>query len=410
MVNEILKTNFAIAPYPTKDFQLIQELPVGGVSIENKETYPEVSVVIPTKNEEASIATCLQKVKDTFEKFGINGEIIVADNSTDKTPIIAQNLGAKVVTPDRLGYGYAYRFGFSQAKGEYLVMGDADNTYDFGDIPRLIEPLRSGTADMVMGSRLNGEIKKGSMPALHQYIGNPLLTWFLNFFFKAGVSDSHSGFRAFTRESLEKMNLKSSGMEFASEMIIDAARKGIRIAEVPIIYHPRIGESKLSSFNDGWRHLKFMLLYTPKHLFIIPGLILSTIGIFLMFATVFNLNIGYYPSIHTMIFGSLFLISGFSITGLGLFAGVYGRRRDIFNLDTVSNWSIDNFSLERGVIIGAIIFGIGFFYLSYRVISWILNGFPAFPWIEQNLIAATMIIVGLQTIFSAFFISIIRGE
>ena len=141
-------------------------------------------------------------------------------------------------------------------------MGDADNTYDFEDIPRLLAPLRDGTADMVMGSRLKGKILPGSMPALHKYIGNPMLTGFLNFFFKAGVSDSHSGFRAFTKEVYEEMHLRSTGMEFASEMIIEAARRGIRIKEVPIVYHPRIGESKLSSFSDGWRHLKFMLLYT----------------------------------------------------------------------------------------------------------------------------------------------------
>jgi len=403
-------SNFAVSPFPIKQFHGTQELtecrkPAKEITFAS----PEVSVVIPTKNEEASVGACIQRVLDTFQKFGINGEIIVADNSTDKTPIIARTLGAIVVTPDSLGYGNAYRFGFSQAKGRYLVMGDADNTYDFGDIPRLIEPLRNGTADMVMGSRLNGEIKKGSMPALHQYIGNPLLTWFLNFFFSAGVSDSHSGFRAFTREALNKMNLKSSGMEFASEMIINAARKGIRISEVPIVYHPRIGESKLSSFDDGWRHLKFMLLYTPKHLFIIPGFILLIFGIFLMSSAVFDYNIVYPPGIHTMIFGSLFIVSGYQIVSLGVFAARYGKKKDIIDVDPITGWIIKNSSIERGIIVGLIFFFFGFSYLMYRVIGWTINGFPTFPWVEQNLIAFTLVIVGLQTGFYSFFMCLIDG-
>lgn len=370
----------------------------------------EVSVVIPTKNEEQAVGCCLEKVLKSFRENNIDGEIILADNSTDRTPEIAQSMGARVVTPDRLGYGYAYKYGFAQAKGKYIVMGDADNTYDFEDIPRLLAPLRDGTADMVMGSRLKGEILPGSMPALHKYIGNPMLTGFLNFFFKAGVSDSHSGFRAFTKEVYEEMHLRSTGMEFASEMIIEAARRGIRIKEVPIVYHPRIGESKLSSFSDGWRHLKFMLLYTPKHLFIIPGMLLSALGMFLMAATTLNINIGYTPSIHTLIFGSLFLITGYQIASMGLFAGVYGRAKGILDLDDITEWIVHYSSLERGITIGIVIFGSGFLYSIYRIAMWILEGFPDFPWLEQNMIAFTLIIVGLQTVFSSFFLSLIGGE
>ncbi len=370
----------------------------------------EVSVVIPTKNEEQAVGCCLEKVLKSFRENNIDGEIILADNSTDRTPEIAQSMGARVVTPDRLGYGYAYKYGFAQAKGKYIVMGDADNTYDFEDIPRLLAPLRDGTADMVMGSRLKGKILPGSMPALHKYIGNPMLTGFLNFFFKAGVSDSHSGFRAFTKEAYEEMHLRSTGMEFASEMIIEAARRGIRIKEVPIVYHPRIGESKLSSFSDGWRHLKFMLLYTPKHLFIIPGMLLSAIGFFLMAATALGINIGYHPGIHTMIFGSLFLIGGYEIATLGLFAGIYGRTKDIIDLDEVTEWIVHNISLERGIKIGLVIFCIGFAYSLWQVIMWVMSGFPSFPWLEQNMVAFTLIIVGLQTVFSSFFLSLIGSD
>jgi glycosyltransferase involved in cell wall biosynthesis len=370
----------------------------------------EVSVVIPTKNEEQAVGCCLEKVLKSFDEHNIDGEVILADNSTDRTPEIAQNMGARVITPDRLGYGYAYKYGFAQARGNYIVMGDADNTYDFEDIPRLLAPLRDGTADMVMGSRLKGKILPGSMPTLHKYIGNPILTAFLNFFFKASVSDSHSGFRAFTKEAYEKMHLRSTGMEFASEMIIEAARRGIRIKEIPIIYHPRIGESKLSSFSDGWRHLKFMLLYTPKHLFIIPGMILFALGLFLMAVTALGTNIGYHPSVHTMIFGSLFLIGGYEIATLGLFAGVYGRTKDIIDLDEVTEWIVHNISLERGIEIGLVAFCTGFVYSLWRVITWVMNGFPSFPWLEQNLIAFTLIIVGLQTVFSSFFLNLIGSD
>lgn len=370
----------------------------------------EVSVVIPTKNEEQAVGCCLEKVLKSFREHNIDGEIILTDNSTDRTPEIAQSMGARVVTPDRLGYGYAYKYGFAQARGNYIVMGDADNTYDFEDIPRLLAPLRDGTADMVMGSRLKGKILPGSMPTLHKYIGNPMLTAFLNFFFKAGVSDSHSGFRAFTKEAYEEMHLRSTGMEFASEMIIEAARRGIRIKEIPIVYHPRIGESKLSSFSDGWRHMKFMLLYTPKHLFIIPGMVLSALGIFLMAATTLNIDIGYTPSIHTLIFGSLFLITGYQIASMGLFAGVYGRAKGILDPDDITEWIVHNISLERGITIGIVTFGLGFVYLFYRVSTWALNGFPTFPWVEQNMTAFTLITVGLQTIFFSFFLSLIGGD
>jgi len=369
----------------------------------------EVSVVIPTKNEEQAVGCCLEKVLKSFRENNIDGEIILADNSTDRTPEIAQSMGARVVTPDRLGYGYAYKYGFAQAKGKYIVMGDADNTYDFEDIPRLLAPLRDGTADMVMGSRLKGKILPGSMPALHKYIGNPMLTGFLNFFFKAGVSDSHSGFRAFTKEVYEEMHLRSTGMEFASEMIIEAARRGIRIKEVPIVYHPRIGESKLSSFSDGWRHLKFMLLYTPKHLFIIPGMLLSALGVFLMAAVALDINVGYDPSIHTMIFGSLFLIIGYQIIGLGLFAGVYGRANDIIGLDELTEWVVHNVSLERGIKIGLVTLAVGSGYLLYQITKWLFSGFPALPGVEQNMLAFTLVVVGLQTIFSSFFLSFIGG-
>jgi len=233
------------------------------------------------------------------------------------------------------------------------------------DIPRLLEPLKRGEADLALGSRFKGEIKKGAMPSLHRYIGNPVLTLFLNLFFKANVSDAHSGFRALTKDALKRMKLRTPGMEFASEMIIEGKRRGLRIKEVPITYYPRLGEPKLNSFSDGWRHLKFMLLYTPKHLYILPGFTLLMLGILLMLSAYFHINIGYTPGPHSMILGSLLTMVGYEIVMLGLFAGVYGKRNDFLELDSITKAILKHASLERGVLLGAAFFIIGFAYSSH---------------------------------------------
>ncbi len=283
-----------------------------------------VSVVIPSLNEAKTIGTCIKKIKTVFKKYGIKGEIIVADNSTDETPKIAESLGAKVVTPDKRGYGYAYLYGFKYARGKYIVIGDADDTYDFLEIPKLLEPLMKDEADMVIGSRFKGEIKKGAMPWLHRYIGNPVLTKFLNVFFGTKISDAHCGFRAIKKDALEKLNLKSPGMEFASEMIIKAAQKDLRIKEVPITYYPRKGgKSKLKSFSDGWRHLRFMLLYTPKYLYYIPGTISMLFGLFMLAIAFLRINLGYSPGIHSSLLGGMMTIFGYNVFILGLISDIY---------------------------------------------------------------------------------------
>ncbi len=367
---------------------------------------PEVSVVIPSMNEEDTIGICIEKVKKVFKDYNIDGEIIVADNSTDRTPEIAKSLGAKVVTPDKKGYGYAYLYGFRFAKGRYIVIGDADNTYDFLEMPKLLEPLFKDEADLVIGSRFKGEIKKGAMPWLHRYIGNPLLTFLLNLFFKAGVSDAHSGFRAFTKEALEKMDLKSHGMEFASEMIIEAVRKGLRIVEVPITYYPRAGESKLKSFSDGWRHLRFMLMQTPKYLYYIPGFILFIIGLSLVIVmSVTHVRIaGISLGIHSMILASFMAIIGFQLIFLGAFSSIYAR---MSGYDSITRLIIGRFSLERGILIGIFVFSIGFFYAVLMINRWISSGFRHLPMLYQDIFAFTLMVIGLQIIFSSFYLSMI---
>lgn len=371
----------------------------------------EVSVVIPTFNEEDSIRICIEKIKRAFEENDIRGEILVADNSQDRTPEIAKELGAKVVTPDKLGYGYAYLNGFKHASGRYIVIGDADDTYDFMEMPKLLRPLQDGEADLVIGSRFKGEIKKGAMPLLHKHIGNPVLTGFLNFFFKVGVSDAHCGFRAFTREALERMNLKSRGMEFASEMVVEAVRKKLRIKEVPITYYKRKGESKIRSFSDGWRHLKFMLLYAPNYLYLIPGTIFFLWGIWTLLISYFNVSVGYYPhGIHTMIAGSLLAIVGYQIIFLGIFTKIYGMHHDLFNPDRTTKFISEHVSLERGATFGLILFGLGLFYSLHLLWNWASSGYKALPMGGQDMIGFTLLVIGLQTIFFSFFLSMIGSE
>ena len=377
----------------------------------NRNWNPEVSVIIPSMDEEETIGRCIEKIKKVFGNEHISGEIIVADNSSDRTPEIANELGAKVVKPEKLGYGYAYLYGFKHASGRYIVMGDADDTYDFLEMPKLLRPLQDGESDLVIGSRFKGEIKEGAMPWLHKYIGNPVLTGFLNLFFKTRVSDAHSGFRACTREALERMKLRSSGMEFASEMIIEAVRKKLRIKEVAINYYKREGESKISSFADGWRHLKFMLLYAPNYLYFIPGAILLLWGIWTLLISYFNVSIGYYPhGIHAMIAGSLLTIVGYQIIFLGIFTKIYGLHNDLLNPDGITKFITGHVSLERGATFGLILFGLGLLHTLHLIWEWASSGYKVLPVEGQNMIGFTLLVIGLQTIFYSFFLSVIGGE
>lgn len=370
----------------------------------------KVSVVIPSMNEENSIGKCIEKVNNVFLNNGIDGEIIVADNSTDRTPEIATSLGARVVTPDKKGYGAAYLYAFKYVSGDYIVIGDADDTYDYLEMMKLIEPLRKGEADFVMGTRLKGEIKKGAMPWLHQYIGNPLLTRILNTLFRSGISDSHCGMRAISREALGKLNLNTHGMEFASEMIIEATRKKLRIAEVPISYYPRAGESKLSSFSDGWRHLRFMLLHSPTTLFLIPGLIMFMVGWAFVIALLGGpVRVdGIWIHLHPMLYGSMLAVLGYQVMHLGLFAKTYAVVNKIEEHDGITEFLSKHVSLERAGTIGFIILITGAGILINIIYEWANAGFGALPEIRLDILAMTLMIIGAQTVFGGYFLSIVR--
>jgi len=361
----------------------------------------DVSVVLPTMNEEEAVAKIIPQIKETLEKTGLSYEIIVVDKSNDRTPEIAERLGAKVIKQKGRGYGDAYIEGFRHAKGKYIIMGDPDGSYDFREIPKFLEQLINGEADFVIGTRLKGDIKPGAMPWLHRYVGNPLLTKTLNFFFKINISDAHCGFRAITKDALNKLPLKCRGMEFASEMVIEAAKAGLRVKEVPITYHPRIGESKLSSFRDGWRHLRLMLLYSPSYLFILPGLLLISTG-FGLLAYAYNTN----PlRMHTMILGSLLTIVGAQIINFGISGKVYAVREGLDKPDRITNFFMRYSILEEGLMLGGALFLVGLLIGARIFLKWRAGGYGELFEIKQAIIVLTLIALSIQLVFFSFFIS-----
>ena len=371
---------------------------------------PALSVVMPTLNEEEGIRECIEQVKAGLETLQLPGEIVVSDDSTDRTPEIAEEMGARVITPDGKGYGYAYLYAFEHVRGDVIAMGDADTTYDFGELPRLYELVTSGGADMAMGSRLDGEIKDGAMPALHQYVGNPLLTKFLNVFYGAGVSDAHSGLRVFTKEAYEQIDPETTGMEFASEMIMRASAEGLTIEEVPITYHERKGEATLDSFRDGWRHVRFMLVNAPGYLFSGPGLSLLLAGVLLMGVSLSSLSVGGTTlGVNSMIAGSLFAIVGTQVASFGAFATIAGEpiRKAT---DPVTHVLVNRINLEHGATLGLLVFTVGAVYSAYVVVQWISNGYAAIPVAKVNVAAFAACVVGVQVVFTSFLLSVLADD
>jgi glycosyltransferase involved in cell wall biosynthesis len=369
---------------------------------------PTLSVVMPTLNEEAGIGHCIERIRAAVEELGVYAEIVVSDSSDDRTPEIAASMGAIVLEPEGLGYGYAYRYAFERCRGDYIAMGDADTTYDFGDIPELFDLVSNGDADMAMGSRLRGEIRDGSMPPLHRYVGNPFLTRFLNVFYGAGVSDAHSGLRVFTRAALEEMDLETDGMEFASEMIMKAGARGLTIEEIPIVYHEREGEEKLDSLSDGWRHVRFMLVNAPGYLFSIPGVMLGLVGVFIMGVVYGGVSIGSAAfGTNSLIAGSLLVILGTQVASLGVFSAVASDpiRRPT---DRITTWLADHVTLEQGAGLGLALYAAGAVYATVLITRWIASGFAAVPTTASALVAFTTIVIGVQTIFFSFFLGSIR--
>lgn len=370
---------------------------------------PLVSIIIPCMNEEKTIGVCIKKALSSLRQEGLEGEIIISDNSTDNSRAIARELGARIVVPKNKGYGNAFLEGFRQAQGKYIVLSDADDTYDLMEMPKFLKPLMSGEADMVMGTRLKGNIKKGSMPWLHRYIGNPILTSTLNELFGTNISDSHCGMRSITKEAYDMLALKSEGMEFASEMIIEAARKRLRITEVPITYYPRLTPSKLHSWGDGWRHLRFMMLYNPTPFFSIPGLMLIILGVFMTVVLSIRGNL-ISRSLHSFILGAMLLVIGTQMIATGVYMKVYGIVHNRIDKTGLTAKFLDYHSMELGLVSGLFIFFIGLVIGSRVVLKWIESGYGSISEAGTAVISMTLAAIGIQIIFSTLIISIFLLE
>jgi glycosyltransferase involved in cell wall biosynthesis len=376
------------------------------VNDENDSSPRLLSVVIPCLNEAENIALCVDLALSAIARAGIAGEVIVADNnSEDGSAELACSAGARVVHQPMRGYGSAYLAGLAAARGEFIVMADADLTYDFADIPRFVAELQDG-ADMVVGDRMSN-IHPGAMPWLHRYIGNPLLSGFLNLLFHTGVNDAHCGMRAVKRNRLEQLCLRTTGMEFASEMIVRAAKERLDIREIPIEYHPRGGESKLSSFRDGWRHLRFLVLHSPNHLFILPGAVLTLLGGLISLAVLAEIELfARQWQIHTLIGGSLLLIVGVQLVGLGLCAHAYATYF-MGDRDAWFDRARERLQLEHGLMLGSAVALVGIVTITVIVVNWIAHGFGSLSQESAAICAATLLVIGIQIVFTSFLLSIL---
>jgi glycosyltransferase involved in cell wall biosynthesis len=371
-----------------------------------EERMPLVSVVIPCLNEAENIERCVTAALQALRGMGVQGEVVVADNdSEDDSARLAEQAGARVVIERRRGYGSAYLAGFAASRGRYIVMADADLTYDFGEIPRFVAALEEG-AEMVIGDRMDN-IQPGAMPWLHRYVGNPILTGLLNLFFRTGIKDAHCGMRALRRDVLARLDLRTTGMEFASEMVIRASKENLKIAEFPIEYHPRGGESKLSSFRDGWRHLRFLLVHSPNHLFIVPGAALAGVGAVIVAFVGSGLDFfGRAWGLHALIGGALLMIVGTQVLALGLCAHAYGT----YFMGEQDPWfdrMRARFRLEHGLLLGGAFSLVGIVMGAVIVGTWISHGFGSLADERLAVVAASLVIVGIQIFFSSFLLSIL---
>jgi glycosyltransferase involved in cell wall biosynthesis len=372
----------------------------------------EVSVVIPCLNEANSLAHCVDKAMKAFRETGLSGEVVVADNgSTDGSIEIAEEGGARVIRVAERGYGAALRAGIAEARGPYIVMGDADDSYDFTNVPRFVEKLREGH-DIVLGNRFRGGIKPGAMPPLHKYLGNPGLTALLNTLFHARIGDGYCGMRGFTRSLYDRLDLRSDGMEFALEMVIKSTQIGARIAEIPIILWPdkRGRAPHLRSFRDGWRSLRFMLLYAPNWLFLLPGATLVLVGLGLVFWLLpgqRRISSHVVLDIHTMIFGVIFTLLGAQILSIGAFAKVFSYAERFDRRSVSLRRVLKRVTLEKGLFAGGVLFAAGFAGCAWVTLQWAASGFGELHEIRQVLFWSMWLFLGLQIIFASFFLSML---
>ena len=369
---------------------------------------PEISVIIPCLNEEEAVGDVVDKAFEGIGRSGRTGEVIVVDNaSTDASATVAAAQGATVVSERRRGYGSAYLAGLEAARGEYVVMGDADDTYPLDELSEFVDRLEQGD-DLVIGSRFKGTIHGDAMPFLNRFVGNPALTGMLNVLFGVKVSDAHCGMRAVRREALPTLDLHSTGMEFASEMVFKAYRRGLTVSEVPIDYYPRVGESKLNRFSDAWRHVRFMLLYSPSWLYLLPGSALLLLGLagMVVLATGPIDILGRTWQIHTMLGFVAMTLIGAQVIQLGVFARTYARVR-IGERDLLLERLGTRLRLEHGLIFGTGLVLLSVIGLAAVAVEWAKNGFGALGRAYETALLVTGLGLGIQIVFGAFFLALL---
>ncbi|MFA5155561.1 MAG: glycosyltransferase family 2 protein [Patescibacteria group bacterium] len=374
---------------------------------------PLVTIILPCLNEEGAIVACLQEIQRALAAGNWPAEVIVVDNnSRDRSAALVLDYQAhfpplRLVEEKQSGYGFAYQRGLKEAQGRYIFMADADGTYDFGELPRFIRALQDG-ADLAVGNRFSGGIAAKAMPWPNRYIGNPFLSWLVRRLFRVKINDIHCGARAISRGALDRLNLCTGGMEFASEMIIKAARQNLRLVELPIAYRPRIGESKLHSLSDGWRHLRFILLYSPLFLFFLPGAALFALGLIMMAIFYFSQPVifGVPLYTHPMFIFSVMIILGYQLILFSGFSKVYAITQ-LDDNDRLIESLFRHITIEKTGLFGLLLAAVGaIIYLSI-LIGWLNSGFGALPEIKESIIALTLLVLGIQTFFAAFMFSIL---
>lgn len=380
-----------------------------------QETGVSVTAVMPCLNEEKTLGLCIGKAQRAFAELNIEGEVVVADNgSSDRSVEIAESLGARVVHEPRRGYGAALLAGISAARGRIVVMADADDSYDWAALGDYVRKIEEGY-DFVMGNRFKGGIEPGAMPPLHRYLGNPVLSALARVMYKIPISDFHCGMRAFTREAIERMNVRTDGMEFATEMVVSAAHAGLRITEIPTRLYPdkRDRPPHLRSFRDGWRHLRFILTYAPDWLYLIPGVFLSVLGMagMALLASGPAQIGGFRLGIHFLALASLFTLLGANIIGFALLARLINAGRKPIRERSAFGRLLSWFTLERGLVIGGALAAIGLAVDGWLLARWLATSFGDMAGtVHLAFVASTVLLLGVNLIFGTFLFNMILEE
>ncbi|MCA3417125.1 MAG: glycosyltransferase family 2 protein [Roseomonas sp.] len=374
----------------------------------------ELTILMPCLNEAETLATCIQKAQGYLARSGVAGEVLIADNgSTDGSQAIARGLGARVIDVPEKGYGAALIAGIAGARGRYVIMGDSDDSYDFSALDPFIAKLRDGY-DLVMGNRFKGGIAPGAMPPLHRYLGNPVLSTIGRVFFGGPIRDFHCGLRGFSRVAIAALDLRAPGMEFASEMVVKATMRGLRITEVPTTLSPdgRSRPPHLRSWRDGWRHLRFLLIFCPRWLFLYPGAVLFALGALAMAALLAGpVRLGGITlDVHSLLYASGAVVMGFQAMQFWVFARLYGAATGLLPEPELLNRALSRFGLEAGLVLAGVIFLLGLVLGFFAVAQWGTRDFGTLTGggvMRLAIASVTAMLLGLQLAFGAFFLALL---